>query len=200
MYKLGRTHTLRELLPHLCAARRMQSTAHVTCPSVCCSAVRWLIFVHGGYSLSCMLCTLVDSFLFFYSSVLIDIVTESLVKTTQYTSDQLFLGRQSTVTSSLTFPMASGQCDWIDAASTPTAVTSCRIQWQVCLGERLGSWNWADYNEFDNERIESSYASDRRPVPIGWDGATWTVDVDMLLQINDERKTRRQIRRIVVVS
>jgi hypothetical protein len=96
--------------------------------------------------------------------------------------------------------MASGQCDWIDAALTPTAVTSCRIQWQVCLGERLGSWNWADYNEFDNEMIESSYASDRRPVPIGWDGATWTVDVDMLLQINDERKTRRQIRRIVVVS
>ena len=104
MYKLGRTHTLRELLPHLCAARRMQSTAHVTCPSVCCSAVRWLIFVHGGYSLSCMLYTLVDAFLFFDSSVLIDIVTESLVKTTQYTSDQLFLGRQSTVTSSLKIP------------------------------------------------------------------------------------------------
>jgi hypothetical protein len=118
MYTLSRTHTLRELLPHLCAARRMHSTAHVTCPSVCCSAVRSLIFVHGGDSLSCMLYTLVDSFWFFDSSVLIDIVTESLVKTTQYTSDQLFLGRQSTVPSSLTFPMASGQCDWIDAALT----------------------------------------------------------------------------------
>ena len=95
MCALGRTHTVRELLSDLCAARRMQSTAHGTCRSVCCSAVRWLIFVHGGYSLSCMLYTLVDSFLLFYSSVLIDIVTESLVKTTQYTSDQLFLGRQS---------------------------------------------------------------------------------------------------------
>jgi hypothetical protein len=85
--------------------------------------------------------------------------------------------------------MASGQCDWIDAALTPTSLTIDKLQVPV-----------ADYNDFDNERIESSYASDRRPVPIGWDGATWTVDVDMLLQINDERKARRQIRRIVVVS
>ena len=71
---------------------------------------------------------------------------------------------------------------------------------QVCLGQHLGSWHWADYNDVDNERIESSYASDRRPVPMEYDGATWTVDVDMMVQINDERKTRRQIRRIVVVS
>jgi hypothetical protein len=33
-----------------------------------------------------------------------------------------------------------------------------------------------------------------------YDGTTWTVDVDMMFQINDERNTRRQIRRIVVVS
>ena len=68
------------------------------------------------------------------------------------------------------------------------------------MGQHLGSWNWADYNDVDNERLESAYASDRRPVSMEYDGATWTVDVDMMVQINDERKTRRQIRRIVVVS
>jgi hypothetical protein len=96
--------------------------------------------------------------------------------------------------------MASGQGDWIDAALTPTTLTRCIIQWQVCFGQYLGSWNWADYNDVDNERIESSYAPDRRPVPMVYDGATWTVDVGMMPQINDGRKTRRQIRRIVVVS
>ena len=96
--------------------------------------------------------------------------------------------------------MASSQGDWIDAALTPTTLTSCRIQWQVCLGQHLGSWNWSDYNDVDNESIESAYAPDRRPVSMEYDGATWTVDVDTIAQINDERKTQRQIRRIVVVS
>ena len=96
--------------------------------------------------------------------------------------------------------MASSQGDWIDAALTASTLTSCRIQWQVCLGQRLGSWNWADYNDVDNEGLESAYASDRRPVSLEYDGATWTVDVDMMIQINDERKAQRQIRRIVVVS
>ena len=96
--------------------------------------------------------------------------------------------------------MASSQGDWIDTALTASTLTSCRIQWQVCLGQLLRSWNWVDYNDVDNKSIESAYASDRRPVSLENDGATRTVDFDLMVQITDERKTQRKIRRIVVVS
>ena len=97
--------------------------------------------------------------------------------------------------------MASTEGLWIDTAvaASLTTVTSCRIVWQVCLGERLGTWSWADYNDVDNQSIESAYTSDRRPVPLEHYGATWTVDCKLMFQTNDESRTSRIIRRIVVV-
>ena len=88
------------------------------------------------------------------------------------------------------------------ASSSLTTPTSCKIVWQVCLGERLGSWTWADYNDIDNQSIESVYkfTPDRPPVTLEHDGATWTVDLNLMIQVNDETGTSRKIRRIVVVS
>ena len=98
--------------------------------------------------------------------------------------------------------MASSEGDWIDraVANSLAASTSCKVVWQVCLGERLGTWSWADYSESDNQSIESAYTSDRRPVTLDHDGATWTVDLNAMIQVNDETGTSRKIRRIVVVT
>ena len=98
--------------------------------------------------------------------------------------------------------MASSEGVWIDTAvaASLTTLTTCKIVWQVCLGERLGTWSWADYNDVDNQSIESAYTSDRRPVTLEHDGATWTVDFNLMIQINDESRTSRKIWRIVVVS
>ena len=88
------------------------------------------------------------------------------------------------------------------ASSSLTTSTSCNIVWQVCLGERLGSWTWADYNDIDNQSIESvdKFTSDRPPLTLEHDGATWTVDLNLMIQVNDETGTSRKIRRIVVVA
>ena len=98
--------------------------------------------------------------------------------------------------------MASSEGVWIDTAvaASLTTLTTCKMVWQVCLGERLGAWMWADYNGVDNQSIESAYTSDRRPVTLEHDGATWTVDFNLMIQINDESRTSRKIRRIVVVT
>ena len=98
--------------------------------------------------------------------------------------------------------MASSEGVWIDraVAASLTTVTSCKIVWQVCLGERLGTWSWADYNDVDNQSIESAYTSDRRPATLEHDGATWTVHLNFLIQVTDETGTSRKIRRIVVVT
>ena len=98
--------------------------------------------------------------------------------------------------------MASSEGLRIDTAVAAflTTVTSCKIVWQVCLGERLGTWSWADYKDVDHQSIESAYTLDRRPVTLEHDGATWTVDFNLMIQINDESRTSRKIWRIVVVS
>ena len=46
----------------------------------------------------------------------------------------------------------------------------------------------------------AAYMADRRPVVLEQDGATWTIDFDMMTQVNDTTGTTRKIRRIVVVS
>ena len=68
------------------------------------------------------------------------------------------------------------------------------------MGERLGTWSWADYNDVDNQGIESADTSDRRPVTMEHDGATWAVDFNLTIQSNDESRTSRKIWRIVVVT
>ena len=88
------------------------------------------------------------------------------------------------------------------APSPLTTSTSCKIVLQVCLGERLGSWTWADYNDIDNHSIESVYklTSDRPPLTLEHDGATWTVDLNLMIQVNDETGTSRKLRRIAVLA
>ena len=52
------------------------------------------------------------------------------------------------------------------ASTSLTTSAICKILWQVCLGERLGAWTWADYSDSANENIESvyRYTQDRPPL------------------------------------
>ena len=88
------------------------------------------------------------------------------------------------------------------ASSSLTTSTSCKIVWKVRLGERLGAQTLTDYNDIENQSIESVYkfTSDRPPLTLEHDGATWPVDLNLMIQVNDETGTSRTIRRIVVVS
>ena len=88
------------------------------------------------------------------------------------------------------------------ASTSLTTSTRCKIVWQVCLGERLGAWTWADYSDLENENIESvyRYTSGRPPLTLGHDDATWTVGLINMIQVNDETGTSRKMRRVAVLS
>ena len=92
--------------------------------------------------------------------------------------------------------------DWLNGAvaASPISTTSRVIRWQVNLGQRFETETWADYKLPDNLRIDVAYTADRRPVVLEQDGATWTIDFDMMTQVNDTTGTTRKIRRIMVVS
>ena len=67
--------------------------------------------------------------------------------------------------------------DWLDCSDTASLMTStgCVIMWQVNLGQRFETETWADYKLPDNLRIDAAYMTDRRPVVLEQDGATWTL-------------------------
>ena len=88
------------------------------------------------------------------------------------------------------------------ASTSLTTSSRCKILWQVCLGERLGAWTWADYRDSENENIESvfRYTADRPRLILEHDDATWTVDLINMIQVNDETGASRKIRRVAVLS
>ncbi len=87
--------------------------------------------------------------------------------------------------------MVSMEGEWVDGAvaASLTTSTGCKIVWEVCLGERFGTESWADYKASDKRRIDVAYTSDKRPVTLEQDGATWTVDLNAKIQVNDETGT-----------
>ena len=92
--------------------------------------------------------------------------------------------------------------DWLDCSDTASLMTStgCVIVWQVYLGQRFETETWANYKMPDNLRIDAAYLTDKRPVVLEHDGATWTIDCGTMTQVNDTTGTTKTLRRIVVVS
>ena len=92
--------------------------------------------------------------------------------------------------------------DWLDCSATASLMTStgCVIMWQVNLGQRFETETWADYKLPDNLRIGAAYLTDKRPVVLEHDGATWTISFRAMTHVNDTTGTTKKIRRIVVVS
>ena len=92
--------------------------------------------------------------------------------------------------------------DWLDCSDTASLMTStgCVIMLQVNLGQHFETETWADYKLPDNLRIDAAYLTDKRPVALEHDGATWTIDFSTMTQVNDRTGTTTKIRRNVVVS
>ena len=92
--------------------------------------------------------------------------------------------------------------DWLDCSDTASLMTStgCVIVWQVNLGQRFETETWADYKLPDNLRIDAAYMTDKRPLVLEHDGATWTRYLSTMTHVNDTTGTTKKIRRIVVVS
>ena len=98
--------------------------------------------------------------------------------------------------------MAAMDTDWLDGAVAASLISTTGrvIMWQVNLGQRFETETWADYKLPDNLRIDAAYLTDKRPVVLEHDGATWTIDFSTMTQVNDTTGTTKKIRRIVVVS
>ena len=98
--------------------------------------------------------------------------------------------------------MADMDTDWLDGAVAASLISTTGrvIMWQVNLGQRFETETWADYKLPDNLRIDVAYMTDKRPVVLEHDGATWTIYFSTVTQVNDTTGTTRKIRRIVVVS
>ena len=96
--------------------------------------------------------------------------------------------------------MADMDPDWLDGVVVASLIsaTGCVIMWQVNLGQRFETEAWADYKLLDKLRIDVAYTTDKRPVALEQDGATRTIDFDMMTQVNDRTGTTKKIRRIVV--
>ena len=91
--------------------------------------------------------------------------------------------------------------DWLDCSATASLMTAtgCVIMWQVNLGQRFETETWADYKVPGNLRIYVAYLTDKRPVVLEHDGATWTIYVSTMTQVTDTTATTKKTRRIVVV-
>jgi hypothetical protein len=72
--------------------------------------------------------------------------------------------------------------DWLDCSATASLMTStgCVIMWQASLGQRFETETWADYKLPDNLCIDAAYMTDRHPVVLEQDGATWTIDFNTM--------------------
>ena len=80
--------------------------------------------------------------------------------------------------------MADMDTDCLDGAvaASLTSTTSCKIMWQVSLGQHFEMEMWADYKLPDNLCIDSAYMTDKRAVLLESDGATWTINFNTVTQ------------------
>ena len=75
--------------------------------------------------------------------------------------------------------MADIEGEWCDAAMSALPMTAggCKILWQVFIEVRNGAETWADFKPDENQRIDTAFLTDKRPVTLGEPPNSWTVDV-----------------------
>ena len=87
--------------------------------------------------------------------------------------------------------------NWLQGALA--ALSACNIMWQVSLGQRFQTEMWVDYKLPAILHIEAAYMTDKQAVLLQKDGATRTIDVNTMTQINDTTGTVNNIWRIIVL-
>ena len=81
-----------------------------------------------------------------------------------------------------------------------TCMTSSKVIWQVYLGLHFEAELWADYNLADNMRIGAAFWQKKDEMKLEQDRATWTINFNLMTQVNDATGTSKKIRRTVVAT
>ena len=84
--------------------------------------------------------------------------------------------------------------------SLATCLTSSKVIWQVYLGLRFEAELWADYKLADNARIGAAFWQKKDEMKLEQDRATWTINFNLMTQVNDATGTSKNIRRTMVAS
>ena len=84
--------------------------------------------------------------------------------------------------------------------SLATCLTSSKVIWQVHLGLRFEGELWADYKLADNMHIGAALWQKKDDMKLEQDNATWTINFNLMTQVNDTTGTSKKIRRTMVAS
>ncbi len=98
--------------------------------------------------------------------------------------------------------MALEEGEWVDGevASSPQTTSGHPVVWQAYIGTSHESMTWADFKPHESLRMDAALASREPTVTLQCNGSSWTIDLLLMVQINDETMTRRAIRRTVIVK
>ena len=84
--------------------------------------------------------------------------------------------------------------------SLATCLTSSKVIWQVYLGLHFEAELWADYKLADNMCIGDALWQKKDAMKVEQDKATWTINFNLMTQVNDTTGTSNNIRRTMVAS
>jgi hypothetical protein len=84
--------------------------------------------------------------------------------------------------------------------SLATCMASSKVIWQVYLGLHVEAELWADYKLADNMCIGDALWQKKDEMKLEPDGATCTINFNLMTQVNDTTGTSKKIRRTMVAS
>ena len=94
------------------------------------------------------------------------------------------------------------EAEWIDGeiAAEPRTTTGHQIVWQVYIGQIHDAMQWADFKPHESLRMEAALANKEVSVSLKLGDDTWSIDLGLMQQTNNQTEKKRPIRRIVVVK
>ena len=92
--------------------------------------------------------------------------------------------------------------DWRDGdlEAAPATASGQPIVWQVYTDDSHGTKHWADFKAHECLCMETALIEKQATVTLQVKEYTWTIDLTNMVQTNDDTKTRRPIRRTVIVK
>ena len=92
--------------------------------------------------------------------------------------------------------------DWIDGeiAAAPYTTSGHQIVWQVYIGHIHDTMQWADFKPHESLRMEAALAAKEDSVTLKLHDDTWSIDLPLMQQTNDQTEKKRPIRRIVIAK
>ena len=84
--------------------------------------------------------------------------------------------------------------------SLATCMTSSKVIWQIYLGLHFEAELWAEYTLADNMRIGDALWQKKDEMKVEQDRATWTMNFNLMTQVNGTTSTSKKIRRTMVAS